>query len=476
MPTEQNVAVARGVFNTILNTSGTSTREQQHETEAEAQTKRSHELLTSLYPDIPTRLADIPNSLKVYEKLTENGGLKCCECSEKIENAGEALVYDAKTYCKMCVDGHSECEDCENCLPDAETFETTIGERVLCENCRNDYYRCDDCGVYIQQDNEHYYNDNTYCTSCYSELDREDEAEPETTWQRNYSTEHILDTEKGEVIVSPRLFSAEIECITQGADERKALAEALPDALGVAYDGSLNGDYGVEIQTPPMQGKRGELIVLEICKIAQKYGEIDDSCGLHIHLDAQGYNELGNLKNLWTFYMLFEDVLVSFLPAARRANSYCRMLKGEYSIRDVRFCDTVEDLEKQWYKTANKRDVSKYKAHKHHDSRYAGMNFHCYFASKNFEIRWHSGTLNAKKILHWIYLHTTILDRIADGLCVLDGNKLTQEASDVLNEPNYKKKTEIMYKILKLGNETKKYLTKRQKKFTNAKNDEVCVE
>ena len=104
------------------------------------------------------------------------------------------------------------------------------------------------------------------------------------------------------------------------------------------------------------------------------------------------------------------------------------------------------------------------------------MNFHCYFASKNFEIRWHSGTLNAKKILHWIYLHTTILDRIADGLCVLDGNKLTQEASDVLNEPNYKKKTEIMYKILKLGNETKKYLTKRQKKFTNAKNDEVCVE
>jgi len=120
----------------------------------------------------------------------------------------------------------------------------------------------------MREDESISHDDNYYCSSCASEhedndQDTESEDNSETdNWQRTYSTKHILDTEKGEVVTSPRLFSAEIECITQGYDERKELSDAIPKVCGVAYDGSLTGAYGVEIQTPPIQGKKGETILV----------------------------------------------------------------------------------------------------------------------------------------------------------------------------------------------------------------------
>jgi hypothetical protein len=73
---------------------------------------------------------------------------------------------------------------------------------------------------------------------------------------------------------------------------------------------------------------------------------------------------------------------------------------------------TEEDLKKVaalWYRT--KPDgVSSVSSggHRSHGSRYFGINFHSLFSAGHYEIRFHSGTLNRKKVYAWIALHQGI--------------------------------------------------------------------
>ena len=132
---------------------------------------------------------------------------------------------------------------------------------------------------------------------------------------------------------------------------------------------------------------------------------------------------------------------------------------------DIKALDSIADIERKWYKvhrqtaSAIKSEIEMHKGNHYDDSRYMGINFHSLLSEGHLEIRYHSGTLQAEKILHWTTLHLQILDAIADGK-ISFSQLMSAERKIVLTD-----KIKFMFELLKLDKATERYLWKRIKKF-----------
>ena len=257
-----------------------------------------------------------------------------------------------------------------------------------------------------------------FCPDCYEESD------PLETIQREYSTSTIKDTSKGTHIHSHRVFSIELEMNVPEDKKVLELGKLLPSTCGISGDGSVDGNNALEIQTPPLQGKRGEEYIKDVTTVLALCGaEVNRSCGFHIHLDCTNEKEdTRYLKKLMQFCFLIDDVILSTLPVSRRDNRFCYPFSNVYSLKDIESIDVYDNdsknpthsVEKVFYKEYDAERIANRKQHKYDDARYAGVNLHSLFKDGHIEIRFHSGTVDYDKIIHWIILWTTILDFLHD--------------------------------------------------------------
>lgn len=378
------------------------------------------------------------------------------------------------------------CVYCAKKYLEAETTRFDAG--FVCEDCLAEHYTfCYSCEDYVLNDESYSYNDDIYCLHCYADLERGEEEEYVNTRDRDYSTKNLPRFQskrvKGAIIKSPRIFSAEIECYYPNAEGYYAVQRGSDSAIGMTGDGSL-GNRGVEFQTPKLKGKNGEQSIRDLCTLLQKHRyQVNRDCGLHIHLDGRGLftkdkdAEPVSIKQLWAFYYVFEPVLHSFLPATRRVNRYCSTVKTTCRLDELAQAHTIADVEKLWYKTQSRNDIKYRKSHKYDDSRYSGVNLHSLLSAKHLEIRYHSGTLNAVKILEWANLHATILDKASYKLLAVD--------APVVSAMSLSVRTKLFFNLLGLSEKSQKYFERRQKQFIEmsntdeadvpAKEIEVCV-
>lgn len=335
------------------------------------------------------------------------------------------------------------CSDCG----EVRYWRDMVGD-FTCESCDREHNRCSDCES----------------ISC--ECDSSDEYIRIN--ERLYSAENLLafqSLQEGKVITSKRIFSAELECYAPSQSSQKAAEAELHEHVGVSSDGSL-GTNGVEFQTPKLKGKKGEQAIKDICKVLNDNDfRVDKSTGLHIHLDGKGLlprtltsTEPTALKQLWQFYIAFDDVILSFLPGTRRMNRYCKQMKHTADYDKVANCNSQRDIESLWYKVSKDRPstLDANKGHHYHDSRYNGVNLHSLLGSKHLEVRFHSGTLNATKILEWTALHQRIADLAAANNLVTSEHMLALTLAQ---------KTKMFFAILKLTPRAQKYFERRQEQF-----------
>lgn len=281
--------------------------------------------------------------------------------------------------------------------------------------------------------------------------------------------------ELGRFVASPRIFSAEIECQYPTREIAHHTLLDMPQAVGVGSDGSISA-RGVEIQTPKLRGKNGEALVFSVCrKLIGKQFTTDKSCGLHIHLDGgKAYKYFPTertsdskraiaISNLFAFYILFDDVFMSFLPVSRRKNTYCNSMRTSYSLKDVFAAKTCEDLEKIWYRASTPSTIDNRKSNSKDPSRYSGVNMHTLFSDNHLEIRYHSGTINPVKILEWVNLHARVMD-----VCASNPNTL-RTLKDAVDIIDLNEKTELMLNFLGLNPRAKAYWLSRQQKFASRK-------
>lgn len=186
------------------------------------------------------------------------------------------------------------------------------------------------------------------------------------------------------------------------------------------HDGDLHGGLssktrGYEFKVCAPESKL-RWIIKELSKILvdQKF-QVNRSCGLHVHLDARAINHKKVFKRL----VRAEDALTMLVPSSRRRNNYCEPTEFE---------DLDEALD--------------------NNDRYKRVNATALETHNTIEVRLHSGTIDAHKILAWCDLLKAI-------------SKAPRLEKTKISEP-----AELV-KQVKMSKRLKRYVMARAKKFSN---------
>ena len=381
----------------------------------------------------------------------------CHSCGCEVEE-GDTVVseLDDNEYCQDCHGEHFFY--CEQCGSEADYDSSMEVEgQLICETCSYDTVCCYGCDEYVFSDNAYYSDrdDTHYCESCWDGRERTEDYEWDVfsnelvrintdfvTPSRNRY--HMVNgvcvrledtyanaTDSFDLIPSQRYQGVEIEFNTRYDTERSEIRrtlrhdiiadrlmsdndyeiEEVRSCIRLDSDGSVTGEnhrYGHEAIMSP---RRGDVLYNDFKTVTKSlkskhYGYISHRCGYHLHIDTRDYDWY-HFMVLVAMTKLIEPHIYAFLPASRRTSNWCKPVSQSWqSFRDV---DNRESFMYFYY------DYTSYTSSKYNDKRYHGLNLHSHFqANQGTELRYHSGTLNPTKMLHWSILWSQIIDRCYD--------------------------------------------------------------
>jgi len=159
------------------------------------------------------------------------------------------------------------------------------------------------------------------------------------------------------------------------------------------YERINDPEYRVEMVTPKLT--YAELPKFQECirQVRHAGAKVNDSCGIHVHVDAANHNRQ-SLKNLIGIMYSKEDILFKALKVNEdRAKRWCKKVR-EPMLREARrlSADETKDLtrlEEVWYEG----DVS---IREHYNwTRYHALNLHSVFYRGTVEWRCFNSTLHA---------------------------------------------------------------------------------
>lgn len=165
----------------------------------------------------------------------------------------------------------------------------------------------------------------------------------------------------------------------------------LPRGWTCKGDGSLNAsEGGVEIVSPPTNSLDD---VRQACAVINKVGgEVNDSCGLHVHVDARDLDAVG-LTALYRIWTQVGDTVWRLVSAKRRMNSS--------------YCSPWMNTEHERAEEDIGNGLSPAGAF---SERFRDLNFRSYRLHGTIEFRLHQGSTNPTKIAVWTTLMTEIVE------------------------------------------------------------------
>lgn len=175
-----------------------------------------------------------------------------------------------------------------------------------------------------------------------------------------------------------------------------SICTEIPDENGDGYVDISDRDYMVELVTPKLA--YDHLPVLQDClrRLSQAGAKVNDSCGIHVHVDAVNHNRQ-SLKNLIGIMYSKEDILFKALQVDEtRARKWCQKVR-EPMLRQARTlsADETKDLtmlEDIWYAGFEDEELTRH--HHYNKSRYYALNLHSTFYRGTVEFRCFNSTLD----------------------------------------------------------------------------------
>lgn len=273
------------------------------------------------------------------------------------------------------------------------------------------------------------------------------------------------DLNEEQIIRTGRTFGVELESIGPGS-----IRSNIPIGWEYASDSSIRSTsdcpYNAEIKTSILSSQKDEkTFTTFLNKMTGNYGwQTNTSCGTHVHIGIPEANNStlkveAKLKTLVMFYTVFEPVIRCLLTADRRGSRYCApMTKRFVAIDQIEKQlhekqRNVKKLEQLMYLTEDPERIASQKRNHSYGGR-NGINFQSVYYRGTLEIRYHEGSLDPERLLHWIALHSAIIE-----LCMSGG--ITNEK--ILNYSSIKEVSSLLTTLLLL---TKKYLCKSTIKYT----------
>lgn len=336
----------------------------------------------------------------------------------------------------------------------------------ICQNCVNELNitRCEGC-------DRNYRPEEMIATLCIPCFNERAEDESYVAFRQFNESDKYDAAKTGKIISNIRKFGVELEVGFENRKQRAKVSKVLAPEIGITTDGSIGMGENLEIITPPASGDLAEKLIEETCKTLNKYKAIvSKSCGFHLHVDCRDLQDHNSerqfriVQNIWLFYIVFEDVILSFLSKSRRNNRFCQRLASDYHLKEIATTRNLGQLEEIWYRVKSKQVVSSYKSHTKHESRYRGINLHTLLSAWHLEIRYHMGTTIARKVLEWANLHTSIVDFCSLSQTFYDSD--TIKSAVALDLPD---KTRLFFDLLggRLSKKSVTYFYTRQSNFAS---------
>ena len=149
--------------------------------------------------------------------------------------------------------------------------------------------------------------------------------------------------------------------------------------------------YKVELNSPKLEYGEMEKLQEVVRSLRRAGGIVNDSCGMHVHVDASKHTPQ-SLKNVLSIMYSKEDILFAALKVnPARIDSYCQAVDEPIleEIRKLPSGASMDQLKDRWYQG---RDGSDYH---YHSSRYRACNMHSVFYHGTIEWRLFNSTLHA---------------------------------------------------------------------------------
>lgn len=175
---------------------------------------------------------------------------------------------------------------------------------------------------------------------------------------------------------------------------------------------SADDDYKTEVVSPICTYEDIPVIQELVRQLRHKGAFTNDSCGIHVHIDASSF-DARTLRNLCNIMYSKEDILYRALQVdVRRENRYCNKTETWFIDElDRRRPRSLEDLERIWYGGDSRRD------NHYDDSRYHCLNLHSVFQKGTVEYRLFNGTTHAGKIKAYIQLCLAVSAQALNQRC-----------------------------------------------------------
>ena len=357
-------------------------------------------------------------------------------------------LNETTTYCTTCVVKYTY-----RCWQDGMRHEGTapfVGVEPgiqICENCFDRFQWCQ-CAI-CQKVSKQGWDDDDCINYCYETKQflctRDFKA-------HTCAQKHLRKNGYSFVVGEPdpymdniqRFVGVEIEA--EEGQKSDTLNREVAPLVDVGSDGSING---VELRTPPAMGDKIASIIEKTCEGLQKHNYVGTvKCGLHIHIDANDIkNNKRKLLQVVKTYYAIEDILWSMLPPSRWASRYCRRLTSTHPFDNI-FTKKLT-LEQAW--TGNGA---------HPAGHYQGLNLasldDC--GRGTIEIRYHSGTTNAKKIINWIAINLRIFNYAVKKY-------KAPEIQRLVDMPTGQQKFEVFCNLFNMSPDLINYMSERIDKF-----------
>ena len=156
--------------------------------------------------------------------------------------------------------------------------------------------------------------------------------------------------------------------------------------------------YAVEVVSPICKYEDIETVQQLIRELRKGGAKVNDSCGIHIHVDASRHDPK-TLRNVVNIMASKEDLLYKTLRVNIDRQYYCQKA-------DLRFLEDVNlkrpksmsEFETLWYNGSSGRHTH------YHSSRYHALNLHSVFSKGTIEFRMFNATLHAGEVKSYIQL------------------------------------------------------------------------
>lgn len=184
-----------------------------------------------------------------------------------------------------------------------------------------------------------------------------------------------------------------------------AVGEKATDDKGrtwkVVRDSSIitEGGEQCELVTPILTYGDIETLQEIIRKLRKAGAKVNGSCGVHIHIGAQGLTAQA-IRNLVNTVASREELFFRALQVDEaRKSRYCQPVNERFLKElNAKKPATLDELKAIWYGDDRDHDYH------YHSSRYHALNLHATFTKGTVEFRWFNGTLHAGEVKSYVQL------------------------------------------------------------------------